>query len=138
MEKENNSLKVIGQFIAALIYTPIYTCALYYAVVLVMGWMISLPWWAILLLVVFGATVLLKFINMFALMPFFWISKDNKTASFTAGTLALFFIGYNIYNIWKACLGHGNMAIFFAVLVTLVFLYSLLYLFIALFSSIDD
>lgn len=121
--ENKNSLKVIGQFIAALVYTPIYTAVLYLVVVFSMAWILTLPWWAILLICFLGGVAIMKFLNMFALAPFYWIARGNRTAAWTASAIMVLLIVLNLYKVWQTCLGYGGKAILLAVLVTIIFVH---------------
>lgn len=116
-------LKVVGQVLAAIVYTCIFTGLLYLITVLPLAWFLTLhPVVLILVLVFLGG--FLQFVvfglQTLLLMPYAWIVKNNVVALVISVGLIFFNIIRNDVAVWKAMLGQGRSAIVIAVIITLL------------------
>ena len=114
-------LKYIGQILAAIIYTCIFTGIMYLIITIPLAFIISLPWWGILLFVVIGGGLLEGIIQMlgtFGIAPYLWIVNGNSGAAVISVLLVLFNVGSNIYRLWVSIAGQGNWAIVFGIVAT--------------------
>lgn len=118
-------MKYIGQILAAIVYTCIFTGIMYLVITLPLAFIISLPWWGILLFILIGGGILEGIIQMlgtFGVMPYLWIAKENSVATAISMFLVLFNVGSNIYRLWVSLLGQGTWAIIFGVVATVLLL----------------
>lgn len=114
-------LKVIGQILASLVYTPLYTGIMYLVIVLPTMWIITLSFWKMLLAIVFlgGITeALIMLLQTLGLLPYSWITKNNKVAYVTSMILCVVLPLYNIFTLWRIGLGHGTFGIVAALILS--------------------
>lgn len=134
-------MKYLGQIIASVIYTCIFTGIMYYLITVPLAFILTLPWWGILLFIFIGGGILEGIITMigtFAMMPYVWIAKKNIIAATISILLVLINVGGNIYNLWRSLSGNGILAIIFGIVVT-VMLLQLIYVAIsAIIASYHD
>lgn len=118
-------IKKIGQILASLIYTPLYTCIMYMAIVIPIVWIVTLSFWKMLaVLIIFsgileGLVLLLQFLG---LMPFSWIVRENKVSFWISVILCICLPICNVISLWKILLEHGDSGIVAAILMTLMFI----------------
>ena len=118
-------MKYIGQILAAFIYTCLFTGIMYLIITVPLAFIISLPWWGILLFVFIGGGILEGIIQMLGgvgIIPYMWIAKKNIVAAGLSILLVLFNVGMNTYKLWQYIWGHGNWAIVFAIVATVMLL----------------
>lgn len=122
------ALKSIGQVLAAIVYTCIFTGLLYLVLVLPLAWLLSLNTKVMILLLIllggvlqfliFGAQVLL-------MMPYGWIVKNNVVALVTSIGLMLFNLIRSDVMVWQSMSEHGTSAIVVAVIITILIIEAL-------------
>lgn len=122
------ALKSIGQVLAAIVYTCIFTGLLYLVLVLPLAWLLSLNTKVMILLLIllggvlqfliFGAQVLL-------MMPYGWIVKNNVVALVTSIGLMLFSLIRSDVMVWQSMSEHGTSAIVVAVIITILIIEAL-------------
>lgn len=115
------ALKSIGQVLAAIVYTCIFTGLLYLVLVLPLAWLLSLNTKVMILLLIllggvlqfliFGAQVLL-------MMPYGWIVKNNVVALVASIGLMLFNLIRSDVMVWQSMSGHGTSAMVVAIIIT--------------------
>ena len=118
-------LKYIGQILAAFIYTCIFTGIMYLVITIPIAYIISLPWWGILLFIFIGGGILegiIQVLGALGILPYAWITKDNIVSTGLSVLLVLFNVGINIFNLWHVLAGNGKWAIVFGVVVTVMLL----------------
>lgn len=118
-------LKFSTQLLAALVYTPLYTGIMYMAILLPFSWIMSLPFWKMIVaFVVLGGLIegLIAFLQMVGLMPFAWIVKRNKAALWVSTGLCVIFPILNIVSLWRMFLGHGTVGVVAAVILSIMFI----------------
>lgn len=114
-------LKGIGQILASLVYTPLYTGIMYLVIVLPTIWIITLSFWKMLLaIVVLGGIIeaLITLLQALGLLPYSWITKNNKVAYVTSIILCVVLPLYNIFKLWSSMLGHGTLGIIVALILS--------------------
>lgn len=119
------AIKYIGQIVGSFIYANIYTLILYFVTVIPVAFILTLDTWQIIVLIILigGFLEFLQHIAMaLSAIPFAWIVKNNITALICAIGLIVFNIGRIIYNVWQMSIGNGSMAIFIAIIVSLLLL----------------
>lgn len=120
-----NILKFIGQVLAAIIYTCIFTGIMYYVIVLPLAFVLTLPWWGILLFILIGGGIIEGIISLLCglgLFPYAWIVKKNVVATVVSTFLILSNVGINIYRVWSVISGNGVLAVIFGIMVTVMLL----------------
>lgn len=114
-------LKVIGQILAAIVYTCIFTGLLYMVLVLPLVWVLTLkPFWIVVVIILLGGILqgIIIMAHTFLLMPYMWIVKENVVALIISIALILFNLGRSDVLIWQASTGHGLWMIIFAIIAT--------------------
>ena len=114
-------LKGVGQILASLVYTPLYTGIMYLVIVLPTIWIITLSFWKMLLaIVVLGGIIeaLITLLQALGLLPYSWITKNNKVAYVTSIILCVVLPLYNIFKLWSSMLGHGTLGIIVALILS--------------------
>lgn len=114
-------LKEIGQVLAAIAYTCLFTGLIYLITVLPVAWLLSLNTKTMFLVlfliggvlqgVIFGLQVLL-------MMPFYWIVKNNIVALVICIGLIVFNLTANDIRLWQSVSGQGTAAIVAGVIIT--------------------
>ncbi|MBQ4367998.1 MAG: hypothetical protein II786_07935 [Muribaculaceae bacterium] len=115
------AIKYIGQVVASLIYTPIYTSIIYFAMTFAFLFAISLPTkWMVIVFIFFGGIieVLIYVIQVLGLLPYAWIVKQNKTSLTISVGLCSMLVLYFIYCIWKVFLDFDTAGIITAVILS--------------------
>lgn len=119
-------MKKIGQTIAALVYSILCTGLIYIITVFSATLILSLPTWAIILvlLLCLGALeVVLQFIHMTLLFPYHWIVKKNKVALCLSILTFVLCMGKNIYMLWTQTEGESyTMVILMSIIITIYLL----------------
>ena len=134
-------INYIGQILAAPIYTCLFTGIMYFVIILPLAYIITLPWWAMLMVIFIAGGILEGLISLLTAVgtiPFVWIVKKNTVALVIASFIAIFNIGCNIVKLWQVLLGNGFWAILFAIIATsmlLQFAYVTIFSLIGLYSS---
>lgn len=119
------ALKFIGQILAALVYTCIYTGIMYYVIVLPIAWVLTLPWWGIVLYLFIGGGIIEGIISLLSgigLVPYAWIVSKNAIATTISIFLILFNVSINIFRVWQFLWGNGTLAVIFGIVVTVMLL----------------
>ena len=114
-------LKGIGQILASLVYTPLYTGIMYLVIVLPTIWIITLSFWKMLLaIVVLGGIIeaLITLLQALGLLPYSWITKNNKVAYVTSIILCVVLPLYNIFKLWSIMLEYGTLGIIVAIILS--------------------
>lgn len=123
------TLKYIGQLLAALVYTPIYTFILYALIVFPIIWFASMSLkWIIIAVIFFGGVIeglifLMKFIGF---IPFAWIFKDNKCAVWISAAIMVILTVICLYSVWSVLSQDGDRGIIAAGGITLLTLQSVI------------
>ena len=125
------TLKQIGQVLAEIIYTCLYTGLLYIILVLPLGWLMTLStkWMIMVLLLVGGvAEGLIISANALLMIPYGWLVKQNMVAYIISIVLVLVNLTFNDVVLWKNMLAIGGKApIVFAVIITLLFIQAIVF-----------
>lgn len=118
-----NELKVIGQFLAAIVYTCIFTGLMYVILVFPLAWFLSLSTKTMILVGIFlgGAIEALLFgLQFLLMMPYAWIVKKNIVSLVVSIGLILFNMTMNDINVWKTTASYGTEGVVVAVIITLI------------------
>ena len=118
-------LKGIGQILASLVYTPLYTGIMYLVIVLPTMWIISLSTWKMIIaFILLGGIIegVIAILQVLGLMPFAWIVKNNRISFGISVSLCILFPIFNVVMLWRILLGYGGWGIFAALLLTGLFL----------------
>lgn len=118
-------MKYLGQVLSALIYTPIYTGIMYFAIVFPVSWVLSLSFWKMIIaFLILGCIIegLIGGLHILGLFPFAWIVKNNKVAFSISTGLCVIFPILNIIAIWREFIGHGTIGIIASIVITLMLL----------------
>lgn len=117
--------KFIGQILAAVVYTCIFTGIMYYVIVLPLAFVLTLPWWGIALFIFLGGGILEGIISLLCgagLLPYAWISNKNVVSTTISILLILFNVGANIYRVWQYLWDSGTLAVIFGIVITVMLL----------------
>lgn len=118
-------MKYLGQILAAMLYTPLYTGVMYMAILLPFSWITSLPFWKMVVAILFLAGLvegLIAILQTIGLIPFAWIVKNNKVSFGLSIGLCVIFPILNVISLWRVFLQHGAMGIITAIILTGMFL----------------
>lgn len=118
-------MKYIAQILASLVYTSLFTGIMYLVITVPLAFILSLPWWGILLFIFIGGGILeaiVTTLGSFGTMPYVWIVKKNIIATIIAIVLVLVNVGMNLFRLWGALWGNGTWAIIFGIVVTVILL----------------
>lgn len=116
-------IKKIAQFLASIVYTPIYSGVMYLLITLSFMFIVSLPTkWMVLVLIFFGTilTACISLLQVFGMLPYGWILNGNKPALIASILLFSLLQVCNIYSLWSALLGHGFIGIVFGIILTIM------------------
>lgn len=116
-----SALKFLGQILASVVYTFIYTGIMYLVIVFPLAYIISLPWWGILLVMMFFGGLLQGLIHILAgsgILPYMWIVNRNIVATIISVVLILINVGSNMVRVWSAIGGGGTWAFIFGLAVS--------------------
>lgn len=123
-------LKYLGQLVAALIYTPLYTQIMYLVTAIPVIWIATLSFWKMVMALIIVSAIIegvIVALQILGLMPYAWISKGNKVAMGISVTICTLLTLYNIYKVWSILLQYGGAsAIIIAIIISgllLQFLY---------------
>ena len=114
-------MKYLAQILASVVYSYFYTAIMYLVIVLPLTFVLSLPWWGMLLTILFAGGLIEGITNLlagFGSIPFFWILKKNVVAKYLAICITIANLGYCIITMWKSLLGNGFWAITLGLVVT--------------------
>lgn len=128
-------MKYFLQIISAIFYTCLFTGIMYLVMVLPIAFIVSLPWWGMLLILLIGGGIIEGLISVFqiiGLLPYSWIVKDNSVAMWISILLMSFNLGRSTWMLWESLIGHG----FWAITIALVFSGMVLQLLISASTSI--
>ena len=118
-------LKFIGQILASFVYTCLFTGIMFLVITIPLAFVISLPWWGILLFIFIGGGILegiIQLLGTMGVIPYIWINRKNIVATGLAILLLLFNVGTNIYKLWAILYDHGTWAIVFGIVATVMLL----------------
>lgn len=119
-------MKKIGQTIAALVYSIWCTGLIYIVTVFSVTLILSLPTWAIILVLLLCLGVLeavLQFFLLTLLSPYLWIVKKNKVALCLSILTFVLCMGKNIYMLWTQTEGESyTMVIVVSIIITIYLL----------------
>lgn len=117
------ALKSIGQVLAAIVYTCIFTGLLYMITVLPLAWLLTLKT-AVMILVLIILGGLIQFVVIGAqtllLMPYMWIVKNNIVSLVISIGLMSFNLIRSDVIVWQGVSGHGRSAVVIAVIITIL------------------
>lgn len=119
------AIKVIGQILASLVYTPLYTGIIYTVTVLSTTWIITLSFWSMILAFFVEGGIIVGFISLLqaiGFIPFVWIVKKNPISLAISVGLCVIFPVANIVSLWRTLLGQGVWGIIMAVVLSLMLL----------------
>ena len=119
-------IKGLGQILASIIYTPIYTALMYLVIVFPLSWIMSLSFWKMLLaFIVLGGIVefCIILLQTIGLLPYKWIVKDNRIALGVSLLLCIVLPWINVCMLWESLLGHGTFAVVIAIVLTAALLH---------------
>ena len=117
------ALKAIGQVLAAVLYTCVFTGLLYLVLVMPLAWVLTLkPFWMVVVILLLGGILqgLIIMAQTFLMMPYVWIVKGNVVALVISIGLLLFNLGRSDVLVWQSSTGHGFWPIVFAVIATVL------------------
>lgn len=117
-------LKKIGQILASIIYTCLYTGVLYFIVMLPMVWIMSLDTKImVLVLLLLGGviTAIQGFLGLILVYPYRWFCKENKAALIISIVLVIINLTINDVMIWRIVGSGGVSGITFGIIVTILF-----------------
>ncbi|MBO4588405.1 MAG: hypothetical protein J5711_05835 [Bacteroidales bacterium] len=117
------TIKQIGQVLAAIVYTCLYTGLVYLIIVLPMAWYLSLSTKMMILVFVFLGGILeylLIGLNVFLLMPYGWIVKNNIVALIVSLVLVITNFVLNDIMVWRSTYEYGTTGIIIAIVITLL------------------
>ena len=101
-------MKKIAQVLFALIYTPVYTSVVYFAIVLPFLLLSTLSFWKMVIAYIVLCGLIHRIIALvqsFGLVPFYrWIVKGDKAALCVASVLCVLFPALNILRLWQSSL----------------------------------
>lgn len=118
-------MKYLGQILTAILYTPLYTGAMYLAILLPFSWVMSLSFWKMVVAILFLGGLIEGFIAVLqtiGLMPFIWIVKNNKVSFWLSVGLCIIFPILNVISLWRVFLHYGTMGVITAIILTIMFL----------------
>lgn len=118
-------MKYLGQLLAAFLYTSLFTGIMYLIITIPLAFVISLPWWGMLLIILIGGGILeglIEILGTLGLIPYAWITDNNMLATWISIIIAVLNVGINIYHLWAFLLGQGTWAIIFGVVATALLL----------------
>ena len=122
-------LKQIGQVLAAIVYTCIFTGLLYLTLVLPIGWLLSLNTkMMILAVIVLGGIIqgIIFGLQVVLMMPYMWIVKKNIVALVISIGLILFNLIANDVQVWRtATADGGRTGIVLAIIISVLILEAL-------------
>lgn len=98
---------------------------MYYIIVLPLAFVLTLPWWGIVLFIFLGGGILEGIITLLCgagVIPYTWIANKNIVATVISILLILFNVGINIYRVWQNLWGNGALAIIFGIVVSVMLL----------------
>ena len=117
------AVKYIGQIIAAILYTCLFTGIMYLIIVLPLGWILSLSTWLMILLFIFLGGLIQAIqttLVSYASIPYIWIVKKNIVSL----SLSILLIVFNMFRscvmLWNDLSKQGVIAIVFAIVVTII------------------
>lgn len=122
------ALNSIGQVLAAVAYTCLYTGLIYLITVFPVAWLLSLNTKVmILVLILLGGVIqgLIIGLQTLLLMPYMWIVKKNIVALIISIGLILFNLVRSDILLWQSVSGQGRTAIVVGVIITLLLLEAL-------------
>lgn len=115
------TFKYILQVVSAFLYSNLFTGIMYLVMVLPIAWIISLPWWGMLLVLVFGGGIIEGIISILTaggLLPFAWIVKGNIVSLCLSLLIIIFNLGRSTIVLWQSLVGNGFWAVMLAVVFT--------------------
>ena len=115
------TFKYILQIVSAFLYSNLFTGIMYLVIVLPLAWIISLPWWGMLLVLVFGGGIIegiISFLTAGGLLPFAWIVKGNIVSLCLSLLIIIFNLGRSTIVLWQSLVGNGFWAVMLAVVFT--------------------
>lgn len=118
-----SALKFLGQILASVVYTSIFTGIMYLVIVFPLAYIISLPWWGILLVMMFFGGLIQGLIHILAgsgMLPYMWIVNKNIVATIISVVLILINVGSNMIRVWSAIGGGGSWAFIFGLAVSVL------------------
>lgn len=98
-----NTLKYIGQILASIVYTPLFTGIMYLAISLPIAWIASLSigWMILAIAVYIGINeILLITLHSLGMIPYGWILDDNKISFVISLILCILLPLNNIVQLW--------------------------------------
>lgn len=134
-------LKIVGQVIAAIAYTCLFTGLMYMLFMLPLSWLLTLkPVILILVLVIFGGLMQFVFFGLqtILLMPYSWIVKDNKVSFWISVALIIFNLIRSDVMVWKSLLGNGVSAVAIALIITALIIEIIIFSIIGILKFTDD
>ena len=109
-KEKTASFKIVGQILASILYTALFSGLMYLLIVLPLAWIVSLPVWAMVLFLLFGCPIIFGLIHLaqeYAAYPFSWIVKENPVSLvLSIGILAFCVVRSTIY-LWQMNGGAG-------------------------------
>ena len=136
------AIKYVGQILAALIYTPLYTGIMYLLIVLSTGWIITLPTLAMIAAMIFlGGIIegLIALLQVFGLMPYVYIVKKNVVSFIISIGLCIIFPLMNLVNLWRTTfIDYGKLGYVFGIIVTGLLLHFIIVFVIGICSIYEE
>ena len=121
-------LKVVGQFLAAIVYTFLFAGLIYMIMVFPLAWFLSLNTKTMIIVGIFlgGIIETVLFGLQFILMiPYAWIVKKNIVALIVSIGLLLFFLIRADVLVWGTTSHCGTEGVIVAIIITLMILQAL-------------
>lgn len=134
-------LKVIGQFLASIIYTCIYAGLLYMLLIFPTAWFMTLSTKTMILVAIFLGGIIegiLVGANVLLLMPYYWIVKNNIVAVVVSIVLLIFSLGRAGVLLWKNLSDYGTTGTIVSVIVTLLLVQGIITAVFCILSAYKD
>ena len=115
------AIKYIGQILAAIIYSPLYTGLMYIIVVFPLAWILKFSFWkALVAFIIFGGVVegLMNLLQTIGIMPYYYIIKKNNVAYYISLILCVLFPLLNIIHLWYNIWGGSTKDFLFVIIVS--------------------
>lgn len=118
-------MKYLLQILSALLYPPLYTGLMYFAILIPLTWILSLSvGWMVVAYVVLGGLIegAIMLMNTIGLAPFHWINNKNKVSTCISIGLCVLFPIWNLITVWGLYPEYGTRGVVASVVFTLLML----------------
>jgi len=135
------ALKAIGQVLAAILYTNLYTGLLYLIIVMPVTWILTLRPLIIVILVIFLGGIIQSIIigaQTLIFVPYVWIVKRNVIALLVSIGFMLFNLVRSAVRLWQCNLGQGTWITILLVVFSLMILEALIISVVGVYKAYSD